>query len=87
MLGKKILPREFKFSRKMGLNAPINDWFKTSELTNFFREILLDNSQKFFDHTFVEKLIVEHLNGNVQGERLYGLLMFQLWVNEYKMEY
>ena len=87
MLGKKILPREFKFSRKMGLNAPINDWFKTSELTNFFREILLDNSQKFFDHTFVEKLIVEHLKGNVQGERLYGLLMFQLWVNEYKMEY
>ena len=86
MLGKKILPKKFVFNRKQGFNVPINDWFKSKEWNIFLKDVLLDPSQNIFDHSYIEQLINNHIDGDLQGERLYGLLMFELWRKEYKIK-
>ena len=82
-LGKKMLPKAFEYNRKQGLNVPINAWLKSKEWNIFLKDVLLDFDQNMFSHSYIEELINSHISGNLQGERLYGLLMFELWRKEY----
>jgi asparagine synthase (glutamine-hydrolysing) len=78
-----MLPKTFAYNRKQGLNVPIDDWFKSKEWSIFLKDVLLDFDQNIFSHSYIEELINSHISGNLQGERLYGLLMFELWRKEY----
>ncbi len=49
------------------------------------RNVLLDQGQTFFDHRFVQKLIRGEKKGRSNGERLFGLVMFELWRREYQV--
>ena len=83
MLGEKILPKEFDFNRKQGFRIPIDDWFKSRQWCNFTKDVLLDKNQDIFCHSHIKDIISNHMNGDNQGEKLYGLLIFELWRKEY----
>ena len=83
-LTTRLLPPEFDKHRKQGFSIPINDWLKKGEFRDFFYDVLLD-TQTIFDQRMVNSLLKGQDRGRNNGERLFALLMFELWKREYKV--
>lgn len=82
-LSKKLLPPEFDNQRKQGFGVPIGEWFRSGEWNKQVKEVLFD-SNPIFNFDFVKRIIANHEKGYNNTERIFGLLLFELWRNEYK---
>jgi asparagine synthase (glutamine-hydrolysing) len=74
---------EFVFKRrKMGFAVPIGEWFR-GELRPMLRDHLFaadSFARQHFDMATVERLVEEHEQSRVDhSQRLYALLMLELW--------
>jgi asparagine synthase (glutamine-hydrolysing) len=78
----RVLPIDFDLSRKQGFDIPINDWVTRGPWRAFFREVLLD-SGCLFRAGPIERALRGLERGHNNGERLFGLLMMELWRREY----
>jgi asparagine synthase (glutamine-hydrolysing) len=85
-LAARVLPPEFDRRRKQGFSIPIADWLRSGVWLDYFRAVLLDPSQRWFDHSFIESLFAGQRAGRANGERLFGLVMLELWRREYRAE-
>lgn len=85
-LAKRLLPSSFDVSRKQGFSIPIANWLESGPWLAFFKEVLLDRQQTTFNRHFIEKLFKGQAAGRSNGERLFGLVMFELWRREYQIE-
>jgi len=85
-LAARVLPPEFDQTRKQGFSIPIASWLKRGPWRERFREVLLDSEQRIFDHGCVERLLQGQSRGRTNGERLFGLVMFELWRREYRVQ-
>lgn len=83
-MAAKLLPPEFDQQRKRGFSIPLADWLKSGPWRDYFHEILLDR-QCLFDRRTVIGLIRGQDQGRYNQERLFGLMLFELWRREYKM--
>lgn len=83
-LTSRVLPPEFDKKRKQGFGIPLEDWLRKGGWNQFMREVLLDSS--FFNQEIIEKLISGHENGRNNTERLFGLIMFELWLKEFNIK-
>lgn len=82
----RLLPPEFDKQRKQGFGIPIGPWIQESPIwQSFFKEHLLNGNDSIFDRNLVSKLLDGHINGRINTERLFGLLMFELWRKEYRV--
>jgi len=84
-LAKKLLPPSFDVARKQGFSIPISNWLESGPWLDFFKDVLLDSQQTTFNHRFIERLFKGQSAGRSNGERLFGLVMFELWRREYKV--
>jgi len=84
-LAKKYLPPEFDYSRKQGFDIPIDSWMRAGELRNLFDLVMFEDGA-LFDSQFLKSLINRHDDGESNGERLFGLLQFQLWLKKYDIQ-
>jgi asparagine synthase (glutamine-hydrolysing) len=83
---RDVLPAEILHRPKLGFNMPYKNWLR-SEL----RDLLLDalaptrlSQQGIFHPQYVQGLISEHLDGTRDhAHKLWQLLMFQLWSEQY----
>lgn len=80
----RILPPEFDQGRKQGFSIPLAEWLKGGDWLNFFREVLLDGGSSIFDHGVVEELFQGQAKGRGNSERLFSLVLFELWRREYR---
>lgn len=87
MLTDKVLPKTFNSHRKQGFSIPLSSWLETKEWKDFFKAVLLDNDQKIFNHDVIKSLFLGQENGRANGERLFGLVMFELWRKEYDIKF
>jgi len=83
-VAKKILPPKFDFQRKQGFAIPLNDWLKSGVWRDFFEETLLSNNT-MFDKKYVSSLFKNQDRGMNNSERLFALVMFELWRREYNI--
>jgi asparagine synthase (glutamine-hydrolysing) len=83
-LTSRLLPSSFDQQRKQGFSIPISAWLESGPWLRSFREILLDAQQTIFDHRCIEMLFKGQARGRSNGERLFGLVIFELWRREYK---
>jgi asparagine synthase (glutamine-hydrolysing) len=83
-LAAKLLPQEFDQQRKQGFSIPLADWLKGGPWRDFFQEILLDDSC-MFDKIVVAGLFNGQDKGRSNQDRLFSLVMFELWRREYKL--
>jgi len=86
-LTNRLLPDEFDSDRKQGFSIPLDTWLKKGPWLDYFREVLLDSRQTLFDHPVVEDLFNGQSKGRINGERLFGLVMFELWRREYGVDF
>ena len=81
-LAARLLPPEFDRKRKAGFAIPLGAWLKAGPWRNYLQQILLD-SGCFFDRKSVEMLFLGQDRGRNNGERLFGLALFELWRRAY----
>ena len=85
-LTARLLPPEFDQQRKQGFSIPLSDWLKTGPFRTLFDEVLRD-PQCSFDNDTVNSLICGQNKGRSNSERLFALVLFELWRVEYKVNF
>lgn len=83
-LASKILPRDFILNKKRGFSIPINDYFKQRKWKTFAKEVLLDHSS-LFNSSYTEKMLKKSFFNHNNSERLFGLIVFELWKKKNKV--
>jgi asparagine synthase (glutamine-hydrolysing) len=84
-MAKQILPKEFNFSRKQGFSIPLKAWLASGQFRDLFWSVLTDSSC-LFDKTYILKLLNDQDKGRDNSERLFSLVLFELWRKEYKID-
>ncbi|MBI4964986.1 MAG: asparagine synthase (glutamine-hydrolyzing) [Desulfomonile tiedjei] len=85
MLGKRLLPASFQWDRKQGFSIPLDRWLRT-DWRDPVEQTLLHNQSPFWNPRAVRRLWQGHLRGYSNSERVFGLLMFELWRKAYGIE-
>lgn len=79
---RNLLPDEILDREKMGFGVPLEHWFR-GQMKDILSELLLSRracERGYFNRSYVEWLVREHLGGARNFERvLWNLLMFELW--------
>jgi asparagine synthase (glutamine-hydrolysing) len=83
-LARKVLPSSFDAARKQGFGIPIQAWLRRGELRELFWDTLLA-PDCIFDRRAVSKLLTAQDRGLMNGERLFALVMFELWRKAYSV--
>ena len=83
-LCEKLLPPEFDRQRKQGFSIPLAHWLKGGEMRELFDDIL-DRSDGFFDKKTVAGLLRGQDLGRGNSQRLFALVMFEIWRREYEV--
>lgn len=86
-LAKLILPKEFDYNRKQGFSIPLSEWLKNGPWINYFEEVLLSNEESIFDKSLIIKMIKGQKSGRSNSERLFALVLFELWRKEYEIKF
>jgi len=81
-MAKHILPNDFDFNRKQGFSIPLKFWLESGQFRELFWFVLTDDGC-LFDKEYVLKLLNDQDNGRDNSERLFSLVIFELWRNEY----
>jgi asparagine synthase (glutamine-hydrolysing) len=83
-LTAKLLPPEFDRQRKQGFSIPLSTWLKRGPFRDLFHETLLQ-PDCIFNRKVVKNLLSNQDRGYANSERLFGLVMFELWRKAYKV--
>lgn len=85
-LASQVLPSDFDMNRKQGFSIPIDNWLKEGEFRDFFYDVLLSPQCVFSKHS-VRGLLKGQDKGRNNGERLFGLVMLELWRKNYNISF
>ena len=85
-LAVRVLPPEFDRQRKQGFSIPLTEWLKDGPFRVLFNEVLRD-PQCSFDRRAVDGLLRGQVRGRGNGERLFALVLFELWRREYAVTF
>jgi asparagine synthase (glutamine-hydrolysing) len=81
-LTARVLPPEFDRQRKQGFSIPLGEWLKGGAFKALFNEVLRD-PECSFDAGTVDGLLRGQDRGRSNSERLFALVLFELWRREY----
>jgi asparagine synthase (glutamine-hydrolysing) len=79
----RLLPPAFDQQHKWGFSIPLADWLRTDPWTGYFHDVLLAGSDSLFSRRAVQDLFDGHRKGRNNAERLFALILFELWRREY----
>jgi len=79
----RFLPPEFDQTRKQGFSIPLASWLQSGPWKDFFHSVLLDSKDSIFDRKTVVSLLDGQAKGRANSERLFALVLFELWRKEY----
>lgn len=85
-LTRRLLPPSFDRERKQGFSIPLSTWLRAGPWRAFVQDVLLDEGQNVFDKVYIGELLRGLDHGWRNGERLFGLLMCELWRREYRVD-
>jgi len=81
-LASRLLPSEFDLQRKQGFAIPLADWLKFGTYRELFHSVLLD-ARCPFNRKLVLELLKSQDMGRNNSERLFSLVLFELWRREH----
>ena len=84
----KYVSKELIERPKAGFSVPVGQWIKgpLREWANDLLDETRIQREGYFDHKLVRQLWDQHLSGLYdQTPRLWAILMFQAWLNDYKV--
>ena len=81
-LARRVLPPEFDLHRKQGFSIPLNKWLKSGPFQDLFNSVLFDSSCMFGQRA-LHGLLRGQARGCSNSERMFALVLFELWRKEY----
>ncbi|MEW6754610.1 MAG: asparagine synthase (glutamine-hydrolyzing) [Candidatus Latescibacterota bacterium] len=81
-LARRLLPPALDTARKQGFAIPLSQWFH-GEWGRYFAAVLRRGCSGLFDPGFIEGLLRRQESGYSNMHRLFGLVLFELWFEEY----
>lgn len=84
-LTDNLLPDSFDRDRKQGFEIPINNWLRRKEWKELFSEIIFGSP--IYDKDYVNKMFLSIEQGKNNGERLFGLAIFESWRTNNKLTF
>ncbi len=85
-LTKRVLPLNFDRQRKQGFSIPLASWLKGGSFREMFKQVLLDTNSSLNRATVIN-LFEGQDQGRNNSERLFGLVLLELWRREYGINY
>ena len=85
-LTARVLPPEFDRQRKQGFSIPLAAWLKGGAFRDLFNQVLRDPACSF-DASAVDGLLRGQDKGRNNSERLFALVLFELWRQEYRVTF
>ncbi|MBF0420159.1 MAG: asparagine synthase (glutamine-hydrolyzing) [Magnetococcales bacterium] len=85
-LTTRVLPPGFDRQRKQGFSIPLGEWLRGGASRKLFNEVLRD-PDCCFDSVTVDSLLRGQDQGRSNGERLFALVLFELWRREYAVTF
>lgn len=83
-LASQLMPKGFDLQRKQGFSIPMSEWLRSGPFRKLFWEVLTDPGC-IFNNSKTEALLRGQDKGRNNGERLFGLVIFELWRREYQI--
>jgi asparagine synthase (glutamine-hydrolysing) len=84
-LARRVLPESFDLHRKQGFSIPLATWLRSGPWREFFRSVLLQSDGAVLDRRALRELLKGQDRGRANAERLFALVMFELWRREYRV--
>jgi asparagine synthase (glutamine-hydrolysing) len=84
-LATRVLPKGFDLHRKQGFSIPLASWLRAGPWREFFRSVLLESDGTIFDKRALRELLTGQDRGRANAERLFALVMFELWRRAYRV--
>jgi asparagine synthase (glutamine-hydrolysing) len=81
----RLLPPEFDQHRKQGFTIPLASWLQSRSWQQFFQEVLLGSANSPFNPKVIGKLLAGQARGLANSDRLFALVLFELWRREYRV--
>jgi len=80
-IGKRLLPESYNYNRKQGFSVPIKRWLKEND----FEAVLFESSsgEKLFPQAGMKTLVNQAKMTSYGSEGIFGLIMIELWRQEY----
>ncbi|MGB6354533.1 MAG: asparagine synthase (glutamine-hydrolyzing), partial [Steroidobacteraceae bacterium] len=82
-LAARVLPPEFNRHRKQGFSIPLASWLRTPAWRQFFHDVLLESRTGLICKKTAAELLQGQAKGRSNSERLFALVMLELWQREY----
>lgn len=83
-IASRLLPSSLNIERKQGFAIPLSSWLE-GPWGEFMGEVLLGSVGSIFSKTYCRSLIASQSAGRANSQRLFSLIMFELWRREYKV--
>ena len=83
-LAESLLPKQLDLKRKQGFTMPLHQWFK-GRWGTYFEEVLREADSSLFDQTVIRQLINYQKRGFLNSQRLFALVIFELWRRNYRI--
>lgn len=77
-LAAKLLPAGFDMSKKQGFEAPVGHWLRQKPFRALAERVLLDDGSLLRPEA-VQQLLAGIDRGSNHGERIFGLLVLEVW--------
>ena len=84
-LAARVLPKKFDQHRKQGFSIPLGQWLQSGPWKALFHETLLDPENTMFSRKEARSLLDGQSRGRANSERLFALVLFELWRREYRI--
>jgi asparagine synthase (glutamine-hydrolysing) len=84
-LTARVLPSGFDQHRKQGFSIPLDSWLQSGPWLAFFRDVLLGSEACPFNRAVIRGILAGQAKGRKNGERLFALVLFELWRREYQV--
>lgn len=82
-LAQRVLPQGFDLVRKQGFSIPLASWLENPSYRDFFSATLNESQGSPFNRRYVQSILDGQAKGRSNSERLFALVMFELWRKEY----
>lgn len=86
-LAMRLLPPQFDQQRKQGFAIPLASWIESGSWRDLFRDVLLGPGDSIFDRGVARDLLDGQARGRTNSERLFALVLFELWRREYQISF
>jgi asparagine synthase (glutamine-hydrolysing) len=84
-LATRLLPPQFDAHRKHGFSIPLSEWLKEEgSWSDYFREVLVESKSGIFSRAVIDQLLLGQAAGHANSERLFALVLLELWMREYR---